>query len=163
MKKRLAAVVPLAVLFWLLSGDFSWQTFVVGLCVAAAVVAMFGEHVFTEHPEAPGLVTRLVWFVPFVAVVQWDVIVGTWRVALIVLGLRTDFEPGILEVPIGERTRLGVAVTGLTVTLSPDSYLVGVDLDEEVMYFHVIDTSDPERTRERFDHLYGSYQRHVFP
>jgi multisubunit Na+/H+ antiporter MnhE subunit len=66
-------------------------------------------------------------------------------------------------VPIGERSELGVAVTGLLVGLSPGSLLLDVDEGRRAMLFHVIDASDPDAVRAQIDGFYQRYQRRVFP
>jgi multicomponent Na+:H+ antiporter subunit E len=91
-----------------------------------------------------------------------EVLRGTWDVALRVLGLR-PLESGIVLIPIGERTELGVGVTGLLAGLSPGSMLVEVDSERQVMLFHVIDASDPDAVRDHLDRFYQRYQRRVFP
>jgi multisubunit Na+/H+ antiporter MnhE subunit len=66
-------------------------------------------------------------------------------------------------VPIGERSELGVAVTGLLIGLSPGSLLLDVDPERQAMLFHVIDASDPDAVRAQLDRFYQRYQRRVFP
>jgi multicomponent Na+:H+ antiporter subunit E len=109
------------------------------------------------------LLGRILAFVPFAFAVVGDIIAGTWRVALIVLGLRPLRAPGIVKVPIGNRSPLGVAVSSLVETLSPGSVLIDVDWDERAMYLHVIDASDPDHVRHQMQEFYERYQRHVFP
>ena len=87
---------------------------------------------------------------------------GTWDVALRVLHLRSVEHPGIVLVPIGERTELGVAVTGLLIGLSPGSLLVDVDAERQMMLFHVIDAHDPDAVRAQIDGFYHRWQRRVF-
>ena len=64
--------------------------------------------------------------------------------ALRVLGLRAPDRPGIVAIPIGERTNLDVAAVGLLIPLSPGSLLVDVDVDVErrVTLSHVIDAAE---------------------
>ncbi len=96
-------------------------------------------------------------------IVVRDIIVGTWQVALVVLGLRPLQAPGIVKVPIGSRSPLGVTVSSLVESLSPGSILIDVDWDERLMYFHVIDASTPDRVRAKVQRFYERYQRRVFP
>ena len=75
-------------------------------------------------------------------------------VALRVLGLRAPDRPGIVAIPIGERTDLDVAAVGLLIALSPGRLLVDVDVDVDVerrvMLFHVIDAAEIEAVRARW-------------
>jgi len=102
-------------------------------------------------------------FVPFTFAVVRDVVVSTWRVALIVLGVRPLRAPGIVKVPIGGRSPVGVAVSSLVETLSPGSVLIDIDWEDRIMYIHVIDASDPDKKRRQMQSFYDRYQRHVFP
>jgi multicomponent Na+:H+ antiporter subunit E len=77
--------------------------------------------------------------------------------------LRPLESPGIVQIPIGDRSPLGVAVTGLLVGLSPGSLLLDVDSEHRVMLFHVIDAHDPDAVRARIDTFYQRYQRRVWP
>ena len=71
--------------------------------------------------------------------------------------------PGIVAVPIGERTKLGVVVTGVTTSLAPGSILLDVDWQRNMMLIHVIDASDPDQVRAHMQELYDGYQRKVWP
>lgn len=139
--------------------DFAW-----GALIASALLLLARTWFFAEHPSrAPGLAQRLVAFVPFAAVVALDVARGTWQVALVLLRIRPLVRPGLVIVPIEDRTPAGVVVTGLTMTLSPGSYLVDVDWERGVMLFHVLDARDPDQVRRTYQHMYRRYQRPVFP
>jgi multisubunit Na+/H+ antiporter MnhE subunit len=95
--------------------------------------------------------------------VLWDITTGTWEVALVTLHLRPLVKPGIVAVPIENRTPLGVAVSALATTLSPGTFLVDVDWEKRVMLIHAIDASDPDVVREALQHMYRRYQSKVFP
>jgi multisubunit Na+/H+ antiporter MnhE subunit len=117
----------------------------------------------SRRPASPGLARRVVRFFPFAAVVLAEVVTGTWHVALVVLGVRPLRSPGIIDVPIGERTRRGLAVSTLALTLSPGSLLIDIDETRGVMLVHVIDATDAEEVRAKFEHFYTRWQRPVFP
>lgn len=129
---------------------------------SGAALYVFRAFVFGGRPgPLPALFARCVAFFPFVGAVLWDIVKGTWRVALAVLHLRPITRPGMIKVPVGERTPTGVAVSALTATLSPGTVLI--ESNEEFMLFHVVDASDPEAVREHRENLYRRYQRKVFP
>lgn len=121
------------------------------------------ERELTSRAYTPGLLHRLLWTLPFVIVVIVDITRGTWEVTLLSLGLRPVDRAGIVGVPTGERTRLGVNVSMLALSLSPGSILVKLDPAGEVMWVHVIDASDPDAVRRHYRDFYDRYQRHVFP
>ena len=137
-----------------------------GLVIGAAVLAgtrglRVGDGAEAQRP--PALPARVLAFPLFVAGLVADVARGTWDVTLRTLHLRPVERPGIVLVPIEERTRLGVAVSALATTLSPGSLLVDVDWQRGTMLIHVIDASDPEAVRAQHRRFYDRYQRRVFP
>jgi multicomponent Na+:H+ antiporter subunit E len=112
---------------------------------------------------APSTLRRALAAVPFAGAVAWEVALGTWQVALIASGLRPLRSPGLLELPIGERSERGVAVFAMAVGLSPGTVLLEVDDDRGVLVLHAIDASDPDVLRARLDRLYTRWQRPVVP
>jgi multicomponent Na+:H+ antiporter subunit E len=138
----------------------------VAIGTALAVALAVGARRFLAlegPPRGPGLVVRLVAFWPFAAAVAWDILVGTWHVALVTLRLRPLVSPGIVKVPIGPRTPNGVAITALVLTLSPGEFLVDVDWEERVMLIHALDAADPDAVRRHHERFYERFQRNVFP
>lgn len=113
--------------------------------------------------ELPSLPSRMVHFIPFAGITIWEILIGSVRVAAIVMGLRKLDHPGIVAVPIGDRSKFGVVVTGITTSLAPGSILLDVDWDRRLMLVHVIDASDPDKVRADMHQLYEHYQRKVFP
>ena len=135
-----------------------------GALVGAALLLGTRDFVFSGRTfPIPNLAQRTLAFLPFVAATVWDILRGTWTVALVVLHLRPLRRPGIVAIPIGERTPLGVAITSLVTTLSPGTFLVDVDEADRTMLMHVLDASDPDAVREEYEAFYRRYQRHVFP
>jgi multisubunit Na+/H+ antiporter MnhE subunit len=129
-----------------------------GLLLGTRDFIFTGRPVTIAHPAPRSLA-----FLPFVAATVWDILRGTWRVTLVVLHLRPLRCPGIVAVPIAERTPLGVAITALASGLSPGTFLVDVDEADRMMLMHVLDASDPDAVRAEFEAFYRRYQRHVFP
>jgi multisubunit Na+/H+ antiporter MnhE subunit len=118
--------------------------------------------------EGPGRPLRTlpgsIWAVLALAgIVARDIVTGTWRVALVVLHLRPLASPGIVAVPLGDRTRRGAAVSGLLVSIAPGEYVVDVDWERRLMLVHVVDASDPQAIRDRLLRNYERHQRKVFP
>lgn len=135
-----------------------------GALLSVAIVTALRRFALEPPPRPLGeLPRRLLAAVPLTLVTIRDITVGTWDVALVVLHLRPLSSPGIVAVPIGERTDTGIAATTLLVTLAPGEFLVDVDRDRGVMLFHVLDASDPDAVRARMADFYDRYQRKVFP
>jgi multisubunit Na+/H+ antiporter MnhE subunit len=117
-----------------------------------------------EGSERPPSLGRLAVRFPVLCLaVLHEITVGTWQMALVVTGLRPLREPGIVAIPVGDRSTAGVAASALLATLSPGEVFVDVDHERQVMLLQVIDASDPDAVRERHDAFYRRYQRGVFP
>lgn len=164
MSRLLLAWVLVAATYLLALASLEPLDVAAGAVVGVVAVVPFRRFLFA--PEArggPGLARRLAGFGPLLVVALRDITVGTWKVALVVLHLRPLSSPGIVAIPIGERTQLGVAVSAFLVTLSPGEFLVDVDRERGVMLLHVLDASDPDAVRRRQQRFYDRWQRTVFP
>ena len=160
----LLAVGLLAAVYLLTLGSADPLDLAFGLVLGAALMVGLGGRLRPPRGrDVPALAVRVAVFPLLVGAVLLEVARGTWDVGLRVLGLRPLEGPGIVPVPIGERSELGVAVTGLLVGLSPGSMLLEVDERRRMMLFHVIDARDPDAVRAQIDRLYQRHQRRVFP
>ena len=156
------AVATLVGVYALTLASFHPLNLALGALLAAGVL-WWGRRAIPLGSGESRPLKRLLHLPEFLAAVLAAVVVGTWRVALAVLGIRPPEQPGIVAVPIGERTRSGVAASALALTLSPGEVLVDVDWERGVMLIHAIDAGDPDAVRERHDHFYRRRQREVFP
>ncbi len=166
----------LALVYALTLASFDPWDLAIGAVVGAGVLAVFWRYPLiaaeggrrNEGNRHPSSVFRLppsaaVWFWPFAVVVAWEIVRGTWQVALVVLGLRPHNRAGLVEMPMGDMTPLGIAVFGVATTLSPGSVLVEVDWAARMLLFHVLDASNPDEVRAEFARLYERWQRRVAP
>jgi multicomponent Na+:H+ antiporter subunit E len=161
---RLLAVGLLAAVYLLTLGSADPLDLALGLVLGAALTVGLGGRLRPPQGHGvPPLPTRVVALPLLVGAVLLEIARGTWDVGLRVVGPRPLEGPGIVLVPIGERSPLGVAVTGLLVGLSPGSMLLEVDDQRRMMLFHVIDARDPDAVRAQIDRLYQRHQRRVFP
>ena len=170
MTRYAASVVVLTLVYALALGSFHpWDLlFGAGLSVALLLVSrrfVFGTDGTPPRPAGRGLTLlgRVVAFVPFAAIVFREILVGTWEVTLVTLHLRPLVRPGIVAVPVGERTPMGVAVWAVVTGLPPGSFFVDVGRERGVVLIHVLDARDPEAYREEQEELYRRYQSKVFP
>ena len=164
MSRFVLALLPLVLVYALVLASFHPWDLATGAVVGGGLLWGMRRYVFGERTASVARwPARLVAFVPFAAVVVWDILKGTWNVTLVVLHVRPLAHPGLVAVPIGERSRLGVAVSALATSLSPGSFLVDVDWDRGVILIHFLDASDPDRIRADLHRFYHRYQRSVFP
>jgi multisubunit Na+/H+ antiporter MnhE subunit len=163
MTAALALVLLVLVYALTLASVDPWDL-AIGAALAAGVLVWARRALFTADATGARVVLRRVVHFPlFALAVAREVVVGTWHVALAVVGLRPLSRPGIVAIPIGDRTPSGVAAFALALTLSPGEVLVDVDWRREVMLVHLIDASDPAAARDRHERFYRRYQRGVFP
>ncbi len=164
MTRYAAAVVGLTLIYALALGSLHPLDLLFGACLSAALVSVSRRFVFGDGPDGRvSLLRRAVALVPFSLAVFREIVVGTWEVTLVTLHLRPLKRPGIVEVPIGERTPAGVAVWAVVTGLPPGSFFVDVDGDRGVVLIHILDASDPEAFRRQQEEFYRRYQRAVFP
>lgn len=162
--KYVTSVLLLTLTYGLAVSSYQWQDLLVGGLLAVTMTVALRDLVFTESASPVGrFVSRVAAFPGYAASIFVEVTKGIWRVSLIVLGIDRKSRPGIVWIPIGERTPLGVAVTGLAMTLSPGSYLLDVDEEAQRMYFRVVDAADPQAVRDFFRDHYERFQKPVFP
>jgi multicomponent Na+:H+ antiporter subunit E len=164
MKRAIIALLLLTFVYAMVLASFDPLDLLFGAVLSGALLYVFRRFVFDDSDgpvPLPRLLRRSLAFFPFAGVVAWDVVKGTWEVALVTLHLRPLTSPGIVKVSVGERTPTGVAVSSLVTTLSPGAFLI--EANDEFMLIHVIDAGDPEAVRLAHETLYQRYQRKVFP
>ncbi len=170
MTRYVAAVVVLALVYALALASFHPWDLLFGAGLSAALLLASRRFVFGADGTAPRpggreftLLARVVAFVPFAAVVFREILVGTWEVTLVTLHLRPLVRPGIVAVPVGDRTPTGVAVWAVVTGLPPGSFFADVDRERGVVLIHVLDARDPEAFRRQQEDFYRRYQSKVFP
>lgn len=167
MIRSVFVVLLLAIVLCLTMASTDPLDLVLGIVLGAIVLAIFHGAVpgIQGKPEdaLPSLPYRIVHFIPFAGITIWEILIGSVRVAAVVIGARPLEHPGIVAVPIGDRSKFGVVVTGITISLAPGSILLDVDWNRHLMLVHVIDASDPDQVRADIQELYSRYQRKVFP
>ncbi len=164
MTRYVAAIAGLTLAYALALGSFHPLDLLFGAGLSATLVVASRRFVFGEGPRGgASLLRRVVAFVPFSLAVFKEIVTGTWEVTLVTLHLRPLKTPGIVAVPIGDRTPAGVAVWAIITGLPPGSFFVDVDRERGVVLVHIIDAGDPEAFRRKEEDFYRRYQRGVFP
>lgn len=164
MSRVLLALVLLTVVYALAVASFDPWDLALGLGASALALLIFRRFLFGDGPAPIESLGRRALGIPrLVGHVLADITVGTWRVAAVVLHLRPLEHPGIVVIPLGERTELGAVVSAFASTLSPGEYLVDIDWERRCLLMHVLDAGDPDAVRARFADFYERSQRRVFP
>lgn len=163
MRYVVLTLVLLTLAYLLVLGSFKPWDVAMGIIISAALIYGTRRLSFRERPVSPYLLSRFLHFWPFLVAEVWNIVTGTWNVALVTLHLRPLVSPGIVAVPIGERTPVGVAVSAQCTTLSPGTFLVDVDWERGVMLIHALDARDPDEVRRAHQEFYDRWQSKVFP
>lgn len=164
MTRYVMATLLLTLVYALVLASFTPWDLVFGAGLSAALVYGSRRFVFaTASKRGPGLLNRALAFFPFVTVIFWEILKGTLEVMLITLHLRPLKEPGIVAVPIGDRSPMGIAVWAIVTGLPPGSFFVDLDQERGVALIHLLDARDPDAFRYQQDMFYRRYQSKVFP
>jgi multisubunit Na+/H+ antiporter MnhE subunit len=168
--RYVTAILVLTLVYALALASFHPWDLLFGAGLSAALLFASRRFVFDADGTTPRpagrrltLLGRVVAFVPFAAVVFRNILAGNVEVTLVTLGLRPLLRPGIVAVPVGDRTPTGVAVWAVVTGLPPGSFFVDVDRERKVVLIHVLDARDPEAYREEQEDFYRRYQSKVFP
>jgi multicomponent Na+:H+ antiporter subunit E len=164
MTRYVAAVALLTLVYALALASFGPVDLIFGAGLSAALLYFSRGFVFREGSgRDPSVLGRSVAFVPFAFAVFREIVRGTWEVSLVTLHLRPLVRPGVVAVPIGERTPSGVSAWAVVTGLPPGSFFVDVDRERGVALIHLLDASNPEAFREEQENFYRRYQSKVFP
>lgn len=152
--------ITLALVYLAVVGAWNLADAVLGLLSGAVVAVTFARSRLTRHPMPFRALARLPWFLFGVVL---EVFRGTWKMLLVLLGLKSWRTIGYVQVPVAPRTHLGANVNALAATTSPGSVLVDLDEDSKTMTFNTIDARNPQAFRENLDRFYTRYQKPVLP
>jgi multisubunit Na+/H+ antiporter MnhE subunit len=156
MTARVAGGAALAAIFLVMLPDPRPLDVPVALAVAAlALLLIGGSPLRRAGGPRPRLARRLAAAPGVLAWVAGDVATGTARVALAVAGARPPRSPGRVTIEVGPCSEQTLVVTGVLLTLSPGSILIGADPERRVLEVHLIDADDPRRTTERITRLHA--------
>lgn len=164
MMRYAATVTALTLIYALALVSFHPWDLAFGAALEAALV--FGSRRFVfggASGQGPGLPSRMLAFGLFAAAIFREILVGTLEVTLVTLHLRPLERSGIVAVPIGERTPMGVAVWAIVTGLPPGSFFVDLDQERGVALIHILDARDPDAFRRHQADFYRRYQSKVFP
>lgn len=164
MTRYVAAIALLTLVYALALGSFDPPDLLFGAGLSAALVIFSRGFVFGDDSgRGPSILGRAVAFMPFAFAVFREILRGTWEVSLVTLHLRPLQQPGIVAVPVGDRTPSGMSAWAVVTGLPPGSFFVDVDGERGVALIHVLDASDPESFRREQEDFYRRYQSKVFP
>ncbi len=74
----------------------------------------------------------------------YELILSTFKVALMVIKPKLDFKPGIIAFPLTVKTDLEITLLANLITLTPGTLSVDVSDDRKTLYVHAIDATEPD-------------------
>jgi multisubunit Na+/H+ antiporter MnhE subunit len=125
----------------------------VAIGVALGLAVAFGLR--SQPAASPPLRVRAPAAVVVALSTAAEVVRGSWRTARFCLG--APAQPGLVEIPRGDRSPERVAIWGVLTGEAPDEY--PVDVEGDVLVVHVLDARDPEAVRARHARADERWQR----
>ena len=140
---RLVLIVVVLFAYWLaLSGHYQPWFVVSGLILSVAVVAFCRAKGIIDAEGFPvGLVPRGLVYWPWLLV---EVVKSGWNVTRIILDPRLPISPTIVKVQALERTAVGLATYGNSITLTPGTLTIEATERGRALWVHAIERSGAE-------------------
>jgi len=135
--RRPGRLVWLVLVWFALQGDLSWANLVAGVLVGLGVLLAVPPAV-RAHPSRIAPLPAL----GYLAVFGRDLVVATLEVAVQVFWPVARLRPAVLEVPLGTRDRALVALVSNTISLTPGTLTIEVDVDRGLIWVHVLHLAD---------------------
>lgn len=155
----LATFVSSVAIFCMMVGDFGWQNILVGSGITAVLMHIFRAQIVPRPLPPVGLSMHLLLYSPVLFYYLFiDIMKGTWQVVKVSLGIEPLRRPGIIKYPIPTKSPYGAGPVGYFITLSPGSFLVDIDWEENVLLVHVLDASDPDALRRDAEKYYRLWE-----
>lgn len=152
-------ITGLTAVYCMALASFAVEDILLGFVIACLLTAIFRRGILPKTLPSNGHVLHIILFFPqFLLMLLGDILRGTWLVTTFVTGIRKLEHPGIVKIPIGEHTLNGASMVGLLVTISPGSFLIGVDAEDRSMLVHYIDASDPAQLRRDMEKYYKLWE-----
>lgn len=151
---RLAAL--LAVLWLLLNGFTPGQALLAALLAFTVPLAVRRVHPALPRIRRPGAALS------YVLLVLCDIVVANLRVARLVLGPVGRLRPRLVEVPLDVREPAVASALAATVTLTPGTVSVDLDLERGVLLVHALDAPDDASVRLEIKSRYEARLKEIF-
>lgn len=160
--KEYAYAIPLAVTWMFLKGQLSLVAFVEGALFGLLAVAISRSIVKPEALESlPRVLRRAPAFLRYLAFFLPSVILGNLDVSYRALHPRLPVHPGILAVDIEGMSEMEVAMMANTITLTPGTLTMDVDMERGLLFVHTINARELEEVRHDLVEV-GRYVGRVF-
>ncbi|TSA24165.1 cation:proton antiporter [bacterium] len=157
-RKSRIVVFFLSLLVWILiTMVFSIPSLVAGIIVALITSIFAGEMLIVTERKFH---FKRIWYtIEYFVKFTWELIKANFHVAYIVIHPLLPIKPGIVKVKTKLKRDSALTMLANSITLTPGTLTVDVDVDNQVLYVHWIDvkSTDIEQTTKdiggRFEKL----------
>jgi multicomponent Na+:H+ antiporter subunit E len=115
----------------------------VGLAVGFSVAYVF-RRLYADTVDLRRLLRGVPYAVLYALAFAREAIVSSLDVTYRVLAPSQPIEPEVILIPLRVQTDLGVTTIANSITMTPGSLTLDYDPEENALYVHVIDESDPD-------------------
>lgn len=145
--KVLIIHIMMALTWLFLSQDRTMFDLFLGLVLGFVVLYVF-QSVLSTSGYIRGVVSLVRWFVIFIR----EFLVSNLNVAWIILSRRTQsIEPRFIEIDVSDLRLEEAVVLSQTITLTPGTCAVELDLDKGKLLIHILDAEDPTEVASSID------------
>ncbi|AKI01251.1 multisubunit Na+/H+ antiporter, MnhE subunit [Hoeflea sp. IMCC20628] len=134
--------VLLALAWSAVTGSFSFLNFAFGF-----VLAIFALSIIRQQVGSIGYFSRARRVISLLLLFIYELVLSSWKVAVMVLSPRMDLKPGIFAYPLRVDRDFEITMLANLITLTPGTLSVDVSDDRRILYVHALDASDPDATR----------------
>jgi multicomponent Na+:H+ antiporter subunit E len=147
----------IALLWMLMWGAFDLQTFIAGLVVGYALLALAGRAIGGQkYPIKLWLLVR------FLAYFVKILVIANWQVAKLVLNRAMPIRPRLIRYDVAGLTPIQITTLANSITLTPGTLVVDVAPDDRFLYVHCINAPDRAQAVRELDELRDRLMTEVF-
>ncbi|MCL4255769.1 MAG: Na+/H+ antiporter subunit E [Anaerolineae bacterium] len=144
--RYLILALPLGIVWLILTGVISIESFLVGYAVSIVVI-MLGVRSVSVDIDLSALPLRAWLLVRYSLFMFWQIALASFDVSLRVFNFK-PVKAGIIAVPIGDDTGDEIigGASAHSITITPGEMVVAYDKDCKIMYVHCIDIDQSGKT-----------------
>lgn len=159
--KRIVYIVIFFGLWLLLTFNWSWQNYVLGLSVSILTVLLFGRYFMDDIGKLLNP-ARYFWFFIYILVFAVECLKANLDVAYRVLHIDLPIKPGIVKIKTNLKTAIARTTLANSITMTPGT--ITVDIVDDMLYVHwiYVNTKDPVKYTEEISGRFERYIKKIF-
>jgi multisubunit Na+/H+ antiporter MnhE subunit len=139
MATVLTLALPFSVVFMALSGQTTWQGFLVGYVVSVLVLQIGQADRLTFKPTR--IFSQVYGLLSYSVRLAWDIFVSSVDVARMVLSpnMNEQIDPGLIRISTQDEynNEIVTAMSSHGITITPGQLVVDVEREEDITYLYV--------------------------